>query len=230
MTSAPSDHDLRHVYASRSASGTGPAISRVERALLVDTFRAVGSSAPTLSGDWDAYHLAAHLVLREQDPVGSVRAAVPRLGDPAVEALVARSAFEHLVEQIRTGPPQLSIFRIPGSDSRFNALEYFIHHEDVRRAQPAWTRRDLPTWAQTQIWRPIRILAKAFTRHAPVPLLLERSDTGETSVARKGDRPVVVCGLPSELALYVYGRATVADVAFDGDADAVERLRGARSF
>ena len=47
-------------------------------------------------------------------------------------------------------------------------------------------------------------------------------------MARKGDDPVVVTGLPSELCLYVYGRPGVADYELDGDPDSVERLRSKR--
>lgn len=227
MTAAPDPRDLRSVYASRGATGSGPAVSRVERALLAETFGQVGAKAPTLSGDWDAHHLAAHLVLRESDPVSSLRASVPTFGDTAVHELAARAAFDDLVERFRTGPPQLSVFRVPGVESRLNSLEHLIHHEDVRRAQPDWHPRALPTWAQDQVWRALRLMAKVITRHAPVALTIERSDTGESSVARKGAAPVVVRGLPVELALYVYGRKSVAQVALDGDPEGVDRTGGA---
>ncbi len=227
VTPTPDPPDLRRVYETRAAAGTGPALSRIERALLAETFQQVGADAPTLSGDWDAHHLVAHLVLRESDPVSWLRASAPTFGDEAVHGLAARAAFEDLVERFRTGPPQLSAFRLPGVESRINALEHLIHHEDVRRAPPQWQPRDLPTWAQDQVWRPLRLMAKVITRHAPVALTIERSDTGESSVARKGAGPVVVRGLPVELALYVYGRKDVSQVDVDGDADDVDRTGGA---
>jgi uncharacterized protein (TIGR03085 family) len=227
MTTAPESRDLREVYANRASARTGPAISRVERASLVDTFLRVGPSAATLCAGWDAHHLAAHLVLREGSLLTPLRAA-SKHSDEAVADVAARNEFEYLVEQVRTGPPQLSLFRIPGAESRFNGLEYVIHHEDVRRAQPDWQRRDLPTWAQTQVWKPLCMFGKAVTRQAPVAVTLCRSDTGETSTARRGDRPVVVRGLPLELALFINGRARVADVELDGEADAIERLRETR--
>lgn len=226
MTPAPDD--IIRAYDTRPALGSGPPISAVERALLAGTLLRVGPNAATLSGAWDTHHLVAHLVLRESNPIGSVQSALPSLGDPAVESRVRSAPYDFLVEQFRTGPPAFSIFRIPGSDKRANALEHFVHHEDVRRAQEDWTRRDLPTWAQNQIWTPLRFVAKGITRHAPFAVTLARTDTGEESVARKGDRPVVVRGLPSELALYVYGRARVADYELDGDPESIERMRKRR--
>ena len=226
MTPAPDD--LRAAYANHVVVGRGPNVSEVERVKLVDTLLAVGPGAPTLSGDWTAHHLAAHLVLRESNPVGAIKAAVPKIGDDVVDELVEQTAYDDLVEQFRAGPPALSFFRLPGNDRRLNALEHYIHHEDVRRAQPSWTRRDLPRWAQTQLWAPLRWFAKGIVRHAPVPVTLRRSDAPDESIARKGDDPVVVSGLPSELCLYVYGRQQVADYELEGDTDAVERLRSKR--
>ena len=226
MTHAP--HDLRQAYASTDPGAKHPAVSEVERALMADTFLTAGAEAPTLSDPWDAHHLVGHLVLRESNPIGAVRAALPRVGDDAVEDLVRRWGYTELVERFQNGPPALSFFRLPGNDRRLNAIEHFIHHEDVRRAQSDWSRRDLPTWAQDQLWSPLRWFAKGITRHSPAALSLARTDTGEESVARKGDDPVVARGLPSELALYVYGRAPVAGVELDGAPESVERLRSKR--
>ncbi len=229
MTSAPDPRDLRLVYETRGSAGSGPAVSRVERALLAETFERVGADAPTLSGHWTAHQLAAHLVLRESDPVSSFRASVPKLGDAAVHDLAARAAFDDLVQRFRTGPPQLSVFRVPGVESRLNTLEHLIHHEDVRRAESNWQPRNLPAWAQDQIWRPLRVMARVIARQAPTALVIERSDTGESLVARKGSRPVVVRGLPVELALYVYGRRAVAQIHLDGGPDDLDRTGGATS-
>jgi hypothetical protein len=44
-------------------------------------------------------------------------------------------------------------------------------------------------------------------------------------VLRKGDGPVVVTGLPSEIVLLLFGRGQVHDLAFDGPEDRVARLR-----
>jgi uncharacterized protein (TIGR03085 family) len=222
MTPAPDD--LRTAYEDHVVLDRGPNVSEIERVLMVDTLLAVGPDAPTLSGDWTTHQLVAHLVLRESNPVGSIKAAVPKIGQDAVDQLAADAAYRDLVAQFRDGPPALSFFRLPGNDRRLNVLEHFIHHEDIRRAQPQWSRRELPRWAQTQLWAPLRWFAKGIVRQAPVAVTLRRSDAPDESVARKGDNPVVVRALPSELSLYVYGRQAVADVELEGDPDSVERL------
>ena len=42
---------------------------------------------------------------------------------------------------------------------------------------------------------------------------------------RKGDEPVVVTGLPSEIVFLLFGRDQVRGLAFDGPEDRVARLR-----
>ncbi len=229
MTPSPDPRDLRQVYQTRAAAGSGPALSRIERAMLAETFGQVGSHAPTLCGEWDAHHLVAHLVLRESDAMSRLRATGPKFGDAAVDSLAARTTFDDLVERFRTGPPALSTFRVPGVESRLNSLEHLIHHEDVRRAQPEWEARDLPTWAQDQVWRPLRLTAKLIARRASIALTIERSDSGESSVARKGAGSVVVRGFPVEVALYVFGRKSVAQVDLAGEPRDVDRA-GDASF
>ena len=46
--------------------------ARRERAALCNTLRAVGPDAPTLCTGWTARDLAAHLVVREHAPIGSL--------------------------------------------------------------------------------------------------------------------------------------------------------------
>ena len=51
--------------------------------------------------------------------------------------------------------------------------------------------------------------------------------SGQAATLRGGDDPVVLRGVPSEIALVLQGRARVADLTYDGPAEAVARLRGA---
>ncbi len=224
MADAP---DLRNAYFDPDSATDPPAVSKVERALICDTLELAGPVAPTLSGKWDTHHLAAHLVVRERNPISSVRAAIPALGNPLVESLVAEGDYAGLVARIRSGPPRLSPFGRAAGDRNLNTLEFYIHHEDVLRASSGWLRRQLPVWAENQIWARLRILAKLSMRRSPVPVALQRSDKdGEPpSTASKGPDPVVVRGLPSELALYAYGRGQVASYELDGGDAAVEKLR-----
>jgi hypothetical protein len=61
---------------------------------------------------------------------------------------------------------------------------------------------------------------------APTPLVVERSDTGATMTLKRGNG-VVLRGLPSEIALFLYGRQDHSQVEVDGDPTAVAKVRRA---
>ena len=71
-------------------------------------------------------------------------------------------------------------------------------------------------------------MGRRLMRKAPVGVALKRSDNGELRVVAKKARTVVVVGLPSEIALFAYGRGAVAGVRLDGEPDDVATLRSAR--
>jgi uncharacterized protein (TIGR03085 family) len=200
----------------------GPPISRVERASLCALFDQVGPGAPTLCEGWDAHHLVAHLRVREsRNPLRSVAAAIPRLGDRSVDAMVAHTDYADLVDEVRKGPPRLSLYSAPQLEPALNDLEYFIHHEDVRRAAERWEPRQLPRWAEDQIWARCVRFAKLTQRRAATGVVIERSDGPQTERVSKGDDAVTVRGLPSEIALYVSGRRAASRVELLGSALAV---------
>lgn len=203
-------------------------IARIERAQLATLFDLLGADAPTLCAGWTTHHLVAHLVSREASVINTVRNLVQSNTDEQIAGLVASTPFETLVERFRGGPPKVSVFGTSLTDRLGNSLEFFVHHEDVRRAQTPFTARDLPSWAQHQIWSSFGVVAKALMRKAPVGVALRRSDTGAMRVATKGDHSVVIEGLPSELALFGFGRQEVANVQFDGLADDIALLQDAR--
>jgi uncharacterized protein (TIGR03085 family) len=207
-----------------------------ERAALCALFDETGPDAPTLCEGWRTADLAAHLVLRERRP----DAAAGLMGGPLAahtrrvnEVLAARVPFPRLVQMIRTGPPPLSIYRIPGMDARLNLVEYFVHHEDVRRGADGWQPRELRDGLTEALWR--RLLAsKLLFRRSPVGVELARDDLaapGERQVrmTAQARTPVVtVTGHPAELMLWALGRTGAARVRLDGNADAVRHLGTAR--
>ncbi len=203
-------------------------VAKVERAQLCDLLDQVGPHAPTLCDTWDAHHLAAHLVVREGSPLGVVKILRPNAGDEEIERVVNERDFASLVDEIRAGPPRLSVFGTGMTDKAGNGLEYFIHHEDVRRARPGFDHRELPAWAQDELWGGLGFMGRRLLRKAPVGVGLKRSDNGELRVVAKKPRSVVVVGLPSEIALFAFGRGAVAEVDLDGEPDDVETLRSAR--
>jgi uncharacterized protein (TIGR03085 family) len=210
--------------------------ARDERAALCALFDETGPAAPTLCEGWQTRHLAAHLVLRERRP----DAAAGILGGPlaghtrrVTETLASRTPFPELVRLIRTGPPTMSVFRIRGVDERANLVEYFVHHEDVRRAANGWEPRSVRDGLADTLWQRLR-LGRILFRRAPVGVELVRDDlTGgpgqPVRMTAKAKTPVVtVTGHPAELTMWALGRTKAAQVRLDGSADAVRRLSEAR--
>lgn len=204
-----------------------PAFSRTERAALADLMDEVGPAAPTLSGEWKSHHLAAHIVLREGHLTGPIGVVLPKVGDLSVARLVRSSNYTELVDKIRNGPPVWSPYGWRQVERLVNTMEFYIHHEDVRRAREGWQVRDLTDSERGQVWGRVRVMARLLVRRAPMPVVLQRTDkdASVTVNARKGDDPVCVSGLPSELALFCYGRGAQARVEFEGADDAITTLR-----
>jgi uncharacterized protein (TIGR03085 family) len=197
-----------------------------ERAALCDTALAVGADRPTLSGEWTVKDLVVHLLLREGSPaaVGIVVAPLSRLAD-AASARIGRRSWPELVQRLRSGPPRLSPFAIPKIDELGNSLEFFVHHEDIRRAQQDWSPRDLGAETERTLWSSIGMPGKALTRKAPVGVRIENTTTGESRVLKKAAETVTVQGPPAEVVLFLFGRSAQARVELLGDPDAVARLQ-----
>jgi len=188
---------------------------------------------------WTTLDLAAHLVLREHRP----DAGLGLLGGPlaahtraAQRRLAQRTPYPRLVQMIRNGPPRLSLFGLPGADERANTVEYFVHHEDVRRAQPDWEPRKLDQGLTEALWSRLG-MARFVLRKAPVGVELARDDRPEPAgpggprvrITARARTPVVtVTGAPAELTMWVLGRTAAARVRLDGSEAAVAALSGAR--
>jgi uncharacterized protein (TIGR03085 family) len=206
--------------------------ARDERAALCALLAETGPAAPTLCEGWRTADLAAHLVLRESKPV----AAAGVLGGPLAghtertqQALLARYSYLQLVERIRTGPPARSVFRLPGLDERLNLVEYFVHHEDVRRAADGWQPRDLDPGLTEVLWQRLSG-ARMIFRKAPVGIELVRDDQParpgqRVRITAKARTPVVtVTGAPAELTMWSMGRVSGAQVRFDGSEPDLAKL------
>ncbi|MFA6575639.1 MAG: TIGR03085 family metal-binding protein [Nocardioides sp.] len=204
-----------------------PSLARRERHALCDLALVLGEDAPTLCGEWTAKDLVTHLLVRENRPLGALGIAVPALSGLADQAMarLARQDFAVLVEKLRD--PGLTPYALPPVELVANTLEYFVHHEDLRRGQPGWEPRDLGDGDADAVWRAVRLGGKALARPAGVPVQIRRSDTGVTAVLRRGDDPVTVEGPVSELALFLFGRSQVRDLTFDGPSERIARLQGA---
>ncbi|GGT64890.1 MULTISPECIES: TIGR03085 family metal-binding protein [Streptomyces] len=196
-----------------------------ERLLLADLLEAAGPDAPTLCEDWRTRDLAAHVVVRERRPDAAAGTLVPALKArlDRVQAEFAEKPYEELIQLIRTGPPRMSPFTIKQVDEGANIVEFYVHAEDVRRAQPDWSPRELDPVFSEALWSRLEKGARLLGRRAPVGLVLRRPN-GQTAVAHRGTPVVTVSGEPGELTMFVFGRQDAAKVELDGEQDAIERL------
>ena len=201
--------------------------ARRERAQLADLLLEVGPEAPTLCAGWTARDLAAHLVIRERRPDAALSVLIPPLAGHGehLRKEKAGQPYEQVVAEVRD-PPWWSPLSNPVTGELVNGLEFFIHHEDVRRGRPGWIPRALDTGEQQAIWRTVRFTARLGLRKLHLPVLLRAPGFGEVAVG--GDTPrATLTGEPGELALFVSGRQRAAKVDIDAPPEIAETLRTA---
>ncbi|MFD0905902.1 TIGR03085 family metal-binding protein [Actinomadura sediminis] len=221
----------------RGNAQEGPA--RRERRLPADALDAAGPDAPTLCEGWDARDLVAHLVVREGRPDAAVGILLPPLGfyERRVRGRTADVPFGRLVDRFRQGPPKYSPFALPGVEENAGAVEFFVHHEDVRRAGAGAGPREISPDLEEALWRRIKI-ARFVLRNVHVEVTFVRPDGRAARVSRgprgargaasggtgAGTGGVRVHGPVGELVLWALGRREVADVRLEGDTDSVKSL------
>jgi uncharacterized protein (TIGR03085 family) len=202
-----------------------------ERAALVEILRAVGPDAPTLCEGWTTRDLTAHLLVRERRPdalpglvFGPLAGHTARLQNE----LTTSTTWQDLLEMFASGPPMLSLFKV--LDPVASIHEMFVHHEDVRRAQPDWAPRELDTTTAAAVKRRIAIIGRVGMSKSmaavPARLTLRTAD-GQTVATVGSGPPVTVTGEPGELLLFAFGRNAVR-VEFGGDDDVVGAVRAAK--
>ncbi len=197
-------------------SSLGPAAA--ERALLVDLLRERGPAEPTLCKGWDTAHLAAHLVTRESDPVALAGILVPPLHGRTEQreaATLAAVPFERLLQRLAVGPP-LGLVGLPGLADTVNVHEFFVHHEDVRRAAAEWQPRQLSSSLQTALRRRLVALAPLLFRTVKGTRLNLRTPAGPLRSVGRGSDEVTLLGEVPELFLYAFGRKDAARVELEG--------------
>ncbi len=205
---------------------TNPA--RTERSALCDLFLEVGPEAPTLCGDWTTRDLAAHLVVRETRPdaaAGILIPAVARYGEK-VRLTVAKQPWDKLVDQVRSGPPFWSPTRLPAIDKLANTVEFFVHHEDVRRGGGDITPRTLTSELGDALWGALGRMGRMLVRSAPGGLTFVDPARG-TIEAKKGTPVVTVTGPVGELVLFAYGRQARTACKVEGPTDLVSATKTA---
>jgi uncharacterized protein (TIGR03085 family) len=199
----------------------------IERQQLCDLLEELGPHAPTLLDPWTTHDLAAHLVLREHDLL-----VAPGLVGPGAWARLAEqrrlalkeTGFTDLVATIRSAPPP-GFFRIGAVRRGPNLNEFFVHHEDVRRANGSEPRTNPPAEDAALFRNVARAPWFLSRRLRGVGLDLVWAGTDKVIRARRGQPTARLRGLPGELLLFLFGRRDAADVEITGPQEAIETLQ-----
>ena len=204
-------------------------IAQRERAALVDTLRGVGPEAPTLCEGWQTRDLAAHLMIREYRLDAAPGILIPFFAGHTAKVqdeVAQHTEWNELLDKVAAGPPAYSPLKL--LDPIANVAEMFIHHEDVRRAQPGWEPRELEPALTNVLRRTLPLMGRMTLAKVPARLAL-RTPEGKTVITvgpKTGNSPAVtVTGTPEELLLFAVGRE--ARVEFSGDEGAVQAVRDA---
>ncbi|ALB02621.1 TIGR03085 family protein [Kocuria palustris] len=190
----------------------------VERRHLAALLRRVGPDAPTLCEGWVTRDLAVHLIERDSRPdliAGTVLPKIPVLSKRAQEAdaQLRRQDWGELVSKVEK-PALYSPARLGPLDKRMNTAEFFVHHEDVRRAQETWHRRQLLQEEERDLWAALKLMGKALLRPEQDSVLLVANGYGSVTGGKAKTTTVrIVRGTPSELLLWAFGRREQAEVA-----------------
>jgi uncharacterized protein (TIGR03085 family) len=195
-----------------------------ERAALADLMERLGPDAPTLCEGWTTRDLAAHLVLRNGRPVAATGIVVPALAGYTrrVQERIARTPWPALLAKVRRRP----WWGVAGEDA-VNRTEYFVHHEDVRRAQPDWQPREIPAEAAAGLWSRVRVQARLVLRKVPAAVIVTAPGHGSV-IAGRGGEAVHLSGDPGELLIFLTGRQAHARVELTGPERITERMRRGR--
>ena len=199
-----------------------PSLAQQERQTLCDLLVERGADAPTLCEGWNTSDLAAHLVVRERRPDSGPGIVWPPLAgytDNVRRAVRDRTPWEQLVETVRRGPPLL----LRPFDGPMNTIEFFIHVEDVRRAQDGWEPRRISPELADALWAHVGPGGMA----KKVPATIVITSPGRADKERGAGPRLTLAGSPGELTMFGAGRQRAARVEVGGDAALAAELRAA---
>jgi uncharacterized protein (TIGR03085 family) len=197
-------------------------LAQQERQTLCDLLVELGPEAPTLCAGWVTADLASHLVVRERRPDSGPGLVWPPLAghtDKVRRSVRDRTSWEDLVATVRRGPP----FLLRPFDGAINTVEYFIHVEDVRRAQADWEPRPLSPEMADTLWT--RLGPGGIAKKVAATIVL--ASPGRPEKEGGTGRRVVLTGDPGELTMFGAGRQGATRVETTGDADLAAQLRAA---
>jgi uncharacterized protein (TIGR03085 family) len=115
---------------------------------------------------------------------------------------------------------------VPSVERLGNTHEFFVHFEDVRRAETGWTARTVDEEGEADLWKVLGWMRRRAFKAVPVGVVLSRLD-GVSMRAASGEPDVTITGSPGELLLYAFGRESHALVDVEGPNEAVAALEAA---
>ncbi|TLP71959.1 TIGR03085 family metal-binding protein [Nesterenkonia sphaerica] len=188
-----------------------------ERKALVSALRSVTAEAPTLCEGWSAQDLALHVVVRDSRPDLMVGQQLPLVGPRARRALqtLRDAGYEALVDRVAAGPPRYFPQSLEPVDVAMNTLEYYIHTEDVLRAQPGFQlseRRRISEELRKRIWQHASLTFFVMAaRKQNRRITFFSPGYGATTRGPAAAPLMMVHGAPEELTLWASGRAAHAE-------------------
>jgi uncharacterized protein (TIGR03085 family) len=199
-----------------------PNLAQQERQALCDLFVERGPAAPTLCQGWLTVDLAAHLVVRERRPDSGPGLVWPPLAgytEKVRRTVRDRTPWDALVETVRRGPPLL----LRPVDGPMNTVEFFIHVEDVRRADDRWEPRSIAPALADALWA--RVGPGGMAKKVAATVVV--SSPGREEKERGTGPRLTVTGDPGELTMFGAGRQGASRVEISGDAALAAQLRAA---
>lgn len=201
-------------------------LAQSERQALCNLLEERGPLAPTLCEGWTTSDLAAHLFVRESRPLASpgiLLTPFAEITERAMERAKGELGYGGLIRRIRSGPPYpLRLF-----DAQMNLVEYFVHHEDVRRAEDGWEPRE-DSVLDRALWDKVKLGSRIMARRLRGAGLELVAPAYGSTLARSLQPRAVVTGGPQELALLLFGRQAVARVQIEGPETARHAVETAR--
>jgi len=196
-------------------------VARWQRAQLCDLFEYLGPDAPTLCEGWVTRDVAAHLWVREHRPwavPGMVATdGVLHRSTDRLQARVAQRPYKEIVASLRGGAP----VRTPVLGEAVDLHEWFVHQEDVRRANDMAPQVD--SEVDGALWKIVPVFGRFLTRKAKGLEITLVTPFGRRRRVRGGDHWVEARGRAQELFLWLYDRP--AEVEVIGDDEGLARLR-----
>ena len=179
-----SNQQAYRLYAEAVSAAGEPALTRTEgksgvycstrtRRSRRHPARGVGPEAPTLCEGWKTRDLAAHLMIREYRLDAAPGIVIPFFAGHTAKVqdeVAQHTDWNELVDKVASGPPVYSPLKV--LDPIANVAEMFIHHEDVRRAQPGWQPRELEPALTAVLRRTLPLMGRMTL--AKVPAVADR--------------------------------------------------------